>query len=141
MKKIAIILSVAFVLGMVTACHHAGEEHDHEHGHHHDAEQYTAYGADYELFAEACRGSRFAPEHKYLVCEKSKYHDQDPVVGIGHDFAHAEFGIEYPEQHHAQYECDAAPEQITYPFTMFFVNIPDLLHACLSTLTFPSSTL
>ena len=53
MKKIAIILSVAFVLGMVTACHHAGEEHDHEHGHHHDAEQYTAYSADYELFAEA----------------------------------------------------------------------------------------
>lgn len=53
MKKIAIILSVAFVWGMVSSCHHAAEDYDHEHGHHHDAEQYTAYGADYELFAEA----------------------------------------------------------------------------------------
>lgn len=53
MKKIAIFLSLAFALGMVCSCNHAGEEHADEHEHHHDAEQYTAYGAEFELFAEA----------------------------------------------------------------------------------------
>ena len=53
MKKIAILLSMAFVLGMVSSCNHAGKEHADEHEHHHDAEQYTAYGTEFELFAEA----------------------------------------------------------------------------------------
>ena len=44
---------MVLVFGMMPACHHAGEEHDHDHEHHHDAEQYTFYSADFELFAEA----------------------------------------------------------------------------------------
>lgn len=44
---------MVLVFGMMPACHHAGEEHDHDHEHHHDAEQYTVYSADFELFAEA----------------------------------------------------------------------------------------
>ena len=39
-------------LFLTPSCHHAGDEQEHEH-HHHDAEQYTAYSNDFELFAEA----------------------------------------------------------------------------------------
>lgn len=61
MKKIVFLLSIASILGMTPACHHAHEEHKHEH--HHDAEQYTAYNSDFELFAEA---------EPFLVGEESK---------------------------------------------------------------------
>lgn len=52
---------MAVILGMAPACHHAHEEHEHEH--HHDAEQYTAYNSDFELFAEA---------EPFLVGQESK---------------------------------------------------------------------
>lgn len=61
MKKKAFLLSMAVILSMVPACHHAHEEHEHEH--HHDAEQYTAYNSDFELFAEA---------EPFLVGQESK---------------------------------------------------------------------
>lgn len=53
MKKITFLITLALGFGLVVSCHHAGEEHEQAHDHHHDAEQYTAYGTDYELFAEA----------------------------------------------------------------------------------------
>ena len=55
MKKIVCLLSLLAVIGLMPSCHHAehGHDHDHEHEHHHDAEQYTAYSDDFELFAEA----------------------------------------------------------------------------------------
>ena len=51
MRKLVYILFLSIIFFLTPACHHAGDEHEHEH--HHDAVQYTAYGADFELFAEA----------------------------------------------------------------------------------------
>ncbi len=51
MKKIAFILSLPLAFLIISSCHHAGEEPKHEH--HHETVQYTAYSADFELFAEA----------------------------------------------------------------------------------------
>ena len=51
MRKLVYILFMSVTFFLTPACHHAGDEHEHEH--HHDAVQYTAYGADFELFAEA----------------------------------------------------------------------------------------
>ncbi len=51
MKRIALILSLAVFFLLTPSCHR-GDRQEQEH-HHHDSVQYTAYGADFELFAEA----------------------------------------------------------------------------------------
>ncbi len=51
MKRIALLLSLAALFALTPACHRdASQSHDH---HSHAAVQYTAYGADFEFFAEA----------------------------------------------------------------------------------------
>lgn len=51
MKKIALIFTLTLALFIVPSCHHVGDEPEHEH--HHEMVQYTAYSADFELFAES----------------------------------------------------------------------------------------
>lgn len=47
-NKIILSALLSLCLAALTACHHHDEEH-----HHHDADQYTAYSDDFELFAES----------------------------------------------------------------------------------------
>lgn len=50
MKKIVLLLSFALVLGLMASCHHSSHS---EEEHHHDAQQYTEYTSNYEIFVKA----------------------------------------------------------------------------------------